>query len=145
MACALWNGTICLGRVIIPASLHSNAKKKHPDFGLIDRRPDLTAIVAANDLLALGACDALRERGLPCPERISVTGFNDMPFADKFNPALTTVRIPEYEIGKRAARLLLGRIEDPDLQPETILIAPELVVRGSTSPADAVQRSLEEV
>ena len=109
----------------------------------LPQRP--TAIVAANDLIALGVIEAGEAAGIRCPEDLSVIGFNDMPFVDRFKPALTTVRIPEYEIGKRAARLLLGRIEDPALQPETILIAPELVVRGSTAPANAVQRSLEEV
>jgi len=91
--------------------------------------------VAANDLIALGSIEAGEEAGLRCPDELSVVGFNDMPFVDRFRPALTTVRIPEYEIGRRAARLLLARIEQPDDRPETILIAPELVVRDSTAPA----------
>jgi LacI family transcriptional regulator len=60
-----------------------------------------------------------------------------MPFADKFTPPLTTVRIPEYEIGRRAAQLLRSRIDDPEQQAETVLIAPELIVRGSTAPPRA--------
>ena len=92
-----------------------------------------TAIVAANDLIALGAIEAGEEAGLRCPDDFSVVGFNDMPFVDRFRPALTTVRIPEYEIGRRSARLLLGRIEQPEQKPETIMIAPELVVRESTA------------
>ncbi|HYT30274.1 MAG TPA: substrate-binding domain-containing protein, partial [Actinomycetota bacterium] len=59
---------------------------------------------------------------------------NDMPFVDRFRPPLSTVRILEYEIGLRAARLLQGRIDRPDQEPETILMAPELIVRGSTAP-----------
>jgi LacI family transcriptional regulator len=94
-----------------------------------------TAIVAANDLIALGSIEAGEEAGLRCPDDFSVVGFNDMPFVDRFKPALTTVRIPEYEIGRRAARLLLARIEQPEDSPETILIAPELIVRGSTAHA----------
>ena len=90
--------------------------------------------MAANDLIALGVIEAGEEAGLRCPDAFSVVGFNDMPFVDRFRPALTTVRIPEYEIGMRAARLLLARIEAPGQKPETILIHPELVVRESTAP-----------
>jgi LacI family transcriptional regulator len=93
-----------------------------------------TAVVAANDLIALGVIEAAEEAGLRCPEDLSVVGFNDMPFVDRFRPALTTIRIPEYDIGRRAAAMLLARIEQPDAPPETVLIAPELVVRASTGP-----------
>jgi LacI family transcriptional regulator len=93
-----------------------------------------TGIVAANDLIALGTIEAAEDAGLRCPEDVSVVGFNDMPFVDRFRPPLTTVRIPEYEIGRRAAALLLSRIQHPEQRPETILIAAELVVRGSTAP-----------
>ena len=80
---------------------------------LLDAAPDVTAIVAANDLLALGCYDVLAERGLRCPDDVSVVGFNDMPFADRFDPPLTTVRIPHYEIGAAAADLLLERLGEP--------------------------------
>ena len=93
-----------------------------------------TAIVAGNDLLALGAYAALEARGLRCPEDVSVVGFNDMPFADRFAPPLTTIRIPHARIGARAAELLLERIETPDAPPQTLLFEPELVVRRSTAP-----------
>jgi len=95
--------------------------------------PDVTAIVAGNDLMALGCYDALAERGLACPERISVVGFNDMPFAGKFHPPLTTIRIPHYEIGAAAADLLLERLAEPGAPARHVVLAPELVVRGSTA------------
>ncbi len=101
---------------------------------LLARGQAPTAVVAANDLIALGMIEAAHEQGLRCPRDISVIGFNDMPFADKFTPPLTTVRIPEYEIGRRAAQLLRSRIDDPNQKAETVLIAPELIVRGSTAP-----------
>ena len=56
-----------------------------------------TAIVCANDRLAIGALAALRQHGLGCPENISVTGYNDMPLVDRLSPALTTVRIEQYQ------------------------------------------------
>jgi LacI family transcriptional regulator len=99
---------------------------------LLARSPELTAVVAANDLIALGTIEANEELGRSCPGQLSVVGFNDMPFVERFRPPLTTVRIPEYEIGRRAAQLILSRIEQPAQHSETILIAPLLVVRGST-------------
>ncbi|HEY2789836.1 MAG TPA: LacI family DNA-binding transcriptional regulator [Gaiellales bacterium] len=92
-----------------------------------------TGIVAANDLLALGAYTALAEAGLDCPGDVSVVGFNDMPFADRFAPPLTTVHIPHGHIGARAAELLLERIEDPAATPQTLVFEPTLRVRGSTA------------
>ncbi|WP_257555421.1 LacI family DNA-binding transcriptional regulator [Sphingobium sp. CFD-2] len=68
---------------------------------LLDRDPDITAIVAANDLLALGAYDALKERGLRCPEDISIVGHNDMPMMDLVTPPLTTIRIGHNALGRR--------------------------------------------
>jgi Transcriptional regulators len=56
---------------------------------MLDAADDLTAIVAANDLLAIGCYDTLEELGLRCPEDISIVGFNDMPFVDRLRPALT--------------------------------------------------------
>ena len=76
------------------------------------RPPELTAIVAANDLLAIGCYDALEARGLRCPDDISIVGFNDMPFVDRLRPPLTTVRVPQREIGTVAADLMLQRLTD---------------------------------
>jgi len=117
------------------APAFSDAAGREAARPVFARTPHPTAIVAANDLIALGVIEAGEEVGLRCPDDFSVVGFNDMPFADRFRPSLTTVRIPEYEIGLRAAGVLLGRIDQPDRPPETILIAPELVVRESTTPA----------
>src|ERR671911_1248732 len=92
-----------------------------------------TAVAAANDLLALGCYDVFAERGVRCPEEVYVVGFNDMPFAARFSPPLTTIHIPHYEIGKAAAQLMLERLQDADSQPRDIRLEPSLVVRDSTS------------
>ncbi|MFZ5609388.1 MAG: LacI family DNA-binding transcriptional regulator [Pseudomonadota bacterium] len=104
---------------------------------LFKRRRKFTAVVAANDLLALGCYDAVEARGLRCPADISVTGFNDMPFVDKFKPPLTTVRIPLYEMGVKAAGCLLEILSDDKQPPRRIKLTPELIVRGSTAPPKA--------
>ncbi len=96
-----------------------------------------TAIVAGNDMLALGCYSALEQAGLRCPEDVSVVGFNDMPFIDRLNPPLTTVRIPHYELGAQAAQLLVDQLHQPDVPLKVLLLVPSLVVRGSTAPARA--------
>jgi LacI family transcriptional regulator len=107
---------------------------------LLEERPDTTAVLAANDRLALGAIDAIRDTGRTCPGDISVVGFNDMPYTDRFSPPLTTIRISQNELGARTARLLLETIADPRRAPETQLVSAQLVVRGSTAPARADSR-----
>ena len=108
---------------------------------LLAAYPKLTAIVAANDLLALGCYDALAKRNLRCPRDISVTGFNDITFADRFAPPLTTIRIPHRLMGEEAARLLLAEIEHPDAPRREIKLVPELIARGSTAAVRAKQKN----
>jgi LacI family transcriptional regulator len=102
---------------------------------LLDTKRYLTAIAAANDLLALGCYDELKRRGLACPREVSVTGFNDMAFADRFDPPLTSVRIQHRAMGEEAARLLLAQIANPRTAVQEIRLHPELVVRASTAAA----------
>jgi LacI family transcriptional regulator len=104
---------------------------------LLDDAPDLSAIVAGNDLLAIGCYDTLESRRLRCPEDISIVGFNDMPFVDRLRPPLTSVRVPQREIGTVAADLLLRRLGDGSQDAREILLEPTLIVRGSTAPPKA--------
>ncbi|CAL9541019.1 LacI family transcriptional regulator [Streptomyces althioticus] len=98
---------------------------------LLRRDPSLTAVVAANDSVALGACAALRESGRRIPDDVSVAGFDDLPFSIDAVPALTTVRLPLAEAGARAGRIAMGREEAP---PGGIAsVRGELMVRGSTA------------
>jgi LacI family transcriptional regulator len=120
--------------VVVEAAQFTEAEGERTAAALLAARPRPTAIVAANDLLALGVLDVAARLRLACPADLSVVGFNDMPYADRLQPPLTTVRVAEYDLGYRAASLLLARIDQPERRPETILIAPELVVRRSTGP-----------
>lgn len=104
---------------------------------LLDQGLTFTAVLAGNDMLALGCYDVLRERGISCPEEMSVVGFNDMPIVDKLSPPLTTVHIPHYQVGVESARLLLDRIENETAPAKSVLLPLELVVRGSTAPPAA--------
>ena len=100
---------------------------------ILSVEPRVTAIVAANDRLALGCYDALAQAGLRCPQDVSVVGFNDMPFVDRLRPPLSTVRVPQREIGMAAADLLLEQLGEDPPPPREILLEPVLVVRGSTA------------
>jgi LacI family transcriptional regulator len=101
---------------------------------LLDVAPDVTAIVAGNDLMAIGCFDTLERRGLSCPDDVSVVGFNDMPFVDRLRPPLTSVRIPKREIGQVAADLLLEQLTGEGEAASEILLEPTLTVRSSTAP-----------
>jgi LacI family transcriptional regulator len=98
---------------------------------LLDRHPQITAIFALNDVMAIGALAALRERGIGVPEAISVVGYDDIPIAADVTPALTTVRVPMVELGERAVQLALAPLDAP-FQVEHL--PTEIVVRASTAP-----------
>lgn len=122
--------------LIVEASGFIEAEGKRCADLLLDLARPPTAIVAANDLLALGTIRALGERGLSAPDDMSVTGFNDMPLFDRLTPPLTTVRIQSYETGRRAASLILEQIETGRIRPAKPLVLPvTFVARGSTGPA----------
>jgi LacI family transcriptional regulator len=101
---------------------------------LLDGAAGFTAVVAANDMLALGAYDALAAAGKRPGVDVSVTGFNDMPFVDRVSPGLTTVRIQHAEMGRRAASLLLEEIAAPGSARQDIRLVPQLIIRGSSAP-----------
>jgi LacI family transcriptional regulator len=78
---------------------------------LLDRERPPNAIMCGNDLVALGVLKAARDRGLRVPEDVAVTGFDDFDFAAAIDPALTTVSIPGYEMGRLAARVLIDSVD----------------------------------
>jgi LacI family transcriptional regulator len=108
---------------------------------LLESGNGYTAIVAANDLLALGCIDAARERGLDVPEDLSITGYDDIALVDRLDPALTTISLPYEEMGAVAGRLLLDllTVSDPTIETPTepVRLAPTLVVRSSTGPVSS--------
>ncbi|MEH2488529.1 LacI family DNA-binding transcriptional regulator [Bradyrhizobium sp. AZCC 2230] len=97
------------------------------------KRSAVTAVAAANDLIALGVLDALRAAGLRCPEDVAVVGHNDMPLMDVVSPSLTTVRIEHREMGRMAARMLVESFETGSNEIRHVVLCPELVVRSSTA------------
>ncbi len=100
---------------------------------LIARHPEVSAVLAGNDLLALGCYDFMARHSMSCPEQLSVVGFNDMQFVDKVRAGLTTIALAQYEIGATAASLLLDRIREPHAAPRHLVLPVSLRVRGSTA------------
>ena len=101
---------------------------------LLDQHPHLTAIVACNDLMALGAISAVQGRGLRVGTDIAITGFDDLPAAEYAHPALTTIHQPIYEIGQRLAHMLIGLIEGEAPLETQIMLPARLIVRDSSGP-----------
>ncbi|MFL5646788.1 MAG: LacI family DNA-binding transcriptional regulator [Chloroflexota bacterium] len=99
------------------------------------RRPDRpTAVIAGNDLQALGVYQAAREARLHIPEDLSVVGFDDLPVARWVGPPLTTIRQPLYEMAVAAAELVLAVARGEQAVQMRVELATELVVRESTAP-----------
>ncbi|MFI6872909.1 LacI family DNA-binding transcriptional regulator [Streptomyces sp. NPDC050400] len=94
-----------------------------------------TAIVAHNDLMALGVLSRLADRGVRVPDDVSVVGADDTLLATTATPALTTVRIPLDALGERAVDLMLHRLDDPGHPAQEVSLDSELIVRRSTGPA----------
>jgi DNA-binding LacI/PurR family transcriptional regulator len=91
-----------------------------------------TAIFAANNLMTLGALNAIHQKGLNIPRDVAIVGFDDMPWAPSLAPPLTAVAQPTYELGCTAADFLLSRIADPERPVEQICLRTTLVIRESS-------------
>lgn len=98
-----------------------------------------TAIVCDDDILAAGACKAVRRRGLRVPDDISVTGFDDLALAGAVEPELTTVRLPAERVGERGMTALLAVLAGRPAQRDSLPV--RLVVRGSSAPPPATART----
>ena len=120
-------------RIVEASALTVEQGEKVTDALLAEPNRSFTALQASTDLLALGALRAIRKFGLSCPADISVSGFNDMPFAEEFSPGLTTVRVPLEEIGIESARQLMRAIKDGPGSPLVLTLPVSLVVRASTA------------
>jgi LacI family transcriptional regulator len=100
---------------------------------LLREHKEITAIVAANDMLAVGALRHLGTQGIRCPHDISVIGMNDMPFMDRIAPALTTIRTPAADLGKNAPEILIAMINGVPIENARVVLCPQLVDRNSAT------------
>jgi DNA-binding LacI/PurR family transcriptional regulator len=130
-----WRSTLEAAGAAAPPVLHGDwsARAGHELGRDLATNPDVTAVFVANDQMALGLLRALHEAGRRIPGDISVVGFDDIPEAEYFTPPLTTVRQNFNEMGRRSLLLLLEQIESGVREPRRETVAPELIVRASTT------------
>jgi len=129
------NGRRILSRHIVYADFDRDGGAQAA-VELLERNPGITAIVALNDSMAIGALASLRRLGVDVPGRVSVIGFDDMPIAADVTPSLSTVRLELVEIGARAMSLALRETDgEPDQLAEEAPVT--LVLRESTAPPPA--------
>jgi DNA-binding LacI/PurR family transcriptional regulator len=102
---------------------------------LIDENPHITAIVTPQENCVIGVLKAIRAKGLRVPDDVSVVGLLGDSMSELATPPLTTISFPAAEMGREAARILLGHLAGTLTTPQQTLIRPELTVRGSTGPA----------
>jgi LacI family transcriptional regulator len=100
---------------------------------LLDLPHPPTAIVACNDLMALGAMSAAQERGLVVGQDVAITGFDDTPWAENAHPPLTTVHQPIYQVGTMVCEMLAKVIRGETVAQQQIILQPSLVIRQSSS------------
>lgn len=115
----------------------------HAAQGLIHSKIRPTAIFAANDLMALGAIHAIQDQGLIVPEDIAVAGYDNRDFSRFVRPKITTVNMPVYQMGLKAAELMVNQMTDKDQVVDEIKIRGELIIRESCG-ADERMRAKEE-
>lgn len=102
---------------------------------LLARCPDLTAIVAGNDTIAIGVMSAAAKSGRIIPHDLSVIGFDDLPFAAYLSPALTTIRVDAVAQGASAAELLVRKLRGEPIEQRRVLVSTHFVARDSTAKA----------
>lgn len=122
-----------------PSLVYNGSYRMDDGYGAVlhflRARPDITAIVAANDMMAFGAWQCLHQLGIQVPQDVSIAGFDDIPPASMGPMGLTTVRGSQHTLGHLAARLLIDTIEAQSYQPPQQIVLPApLIVRDTTAP-----------
>jgi DNA-binding LacI/PurR family transcriptional regulator len=99
---------------------------------LLEASPRPTAVFVASDVVAMGALQAIKRAGLRIPQDLAVVGFDDIPLADFYDPPLTTIHIPSYDLGWAAGERLVRLVQGESLDQEGVLLESELIVRKSS-------------
>jgi LacI family transcriptional regulator len=126
--------------IVVRADTYTAAAGERACEALLDGS-DVTAILAGNDMIAVGCYVAFDRRGLNCPADISLVGINNMPLAEWLRPGLTTVAIPQEDLGVEAARLIVTLVDNPAADVGSVTLPTNLVIRGSTARARRATRS----
>lgn len=127
------SGMACDERIIVSSGF-TKEDGKEAAFKLLDSPEPPTAIVAGNDLLAIGVMLAAKERGITIPDQLSVIGYDNTILAEITTPSLTTINQPISEMGRQVMDLLFQEITGAKKLKKRIVMAPELVIRESVKP-----------
>jgi len=131
---ALRSAKIRPDRSMIYSGHNDMESGRHHAMQLLKRAQRPTAIFCTNNMMALGALEAIQEVGLGCPDEISLLGFDDFYWSTLLRPRLTVVRQPAREVGMIAARMLIDHIEGRPVINTPVLLATQLIVRDSCGP-----------
>lgn len=123
-------------KISVPESyiVHSNFRQSGGEQAmnqLLELSKPPKALLVGNNLMTLGALQAIHSRGVRIPEDIAVVGFDDMPWAASLRPPLTAVEQPVEKLGEIAAQMLLDRLKDPKRLVRQVILPPQLIVRDS--------------
>lgn len=129
---ALKNNQIALRTGLVwHGGLHEQDGYNAMDYMLKENgRPD--AIFAVNDPVAIGAFQRIKEAGLKIPDDVAIVGFSNNKITTLVDPPITTVNQPSFEMGRKAAEILISTIEDETIEPRTLVLEAKLIVRGSS-------------
>jgi len=98
--------------------------------------PPPTAVFVASDVVAIGAIQAIKQVGMQIPDDIAIIGFDDIPMAEFFDPPLSTIRLPAFDLGRVAGEQLIKMILSNDSETPGVLLDTDLILRGSTTATD---------
>ncbi|MEM7693124.1 MAG: LacI family DNA-binding transcriptional regulator [Pseudomonadota bacterium] len=130
--------------VVEPSLRFDEGEGRRAAAAIHARAPETTAVLCANDRLALGALQHFQSVGIDCPQSMSITGFNDMPLLEMIKPGLTTVRVQQFRAGAKAASLMLEMLDGAsDAVPHETILPVHLVQRESVArPRGSVEQRL---
>ena len=125
----------------IDPSAHDTKKRPRIGYETIERllkeHPQITAVAASDDYLALGVLEYLQEQNIRVPEEISVSGFDDREIGGIYSTQITTMHQYQYEMGQQAAAMLLRMIENPRDKPSSLMLKARLIPRRTAGPRRA--------
>ena len=113
-------------------TLHSVDRGEEALDHVLAAAPDTDAIFFSSDAVAVGALLACVRRGIRVPDQLAIVGFDDQPLASRVIPALTTVRAPRYDMGRKAAKMLIERLGGASIEGTVVDVGYEILVRDST-------------
>jgi LacI family transcriptional regulator len=129
---ALRKANLTIDQTLIKEGNYTPASGFEAMQALLQLTPRLTAVFVASDVVAMGAMLAIKEAGLGIPKDIAMTGFDDIPLAEFYDPPLTTIRLPAFDLGRAGGERLIRLIHGDKLDRQDVLLESKLIARKSS-------------